>query len=194
MRKITAILALGCFAAGCAATAPGGATTSAPTQEVRQQPTTIEVKAEPQAKRLSQAVELLGKGQVSAASRLLASVANGPRVPGVSDEALFRLALLSLRRGPEKAPARGLQLLKRLKREYPRSPWTTQAGPLIEVLGTVDELRRHNRNLATANQGLAAEREELKRKVEELDGRVKQLSGNLEELKKLDMELEQKVR
>ena len=69
---------------------------------------------------------------------------------------------------------------KRLKKEYPASPWTVQATPLLELIGVAEELRHQNRNFKAANQSLTKE--------------INELNKNLEQLKHLDLELEQKSR
>ncbi len=131
--------------------------------------------------RLAEAVELLSKGDAPGAAKLLDGISRGGAMPGVTDEALFRLALLSLRAGGETpASAQGRRLLRRLKKEYPASPWTLQAASLVELIGVADELKRQNRNLKGVNQSLTRE--------------IGDLNRNLERLKHLDLELEQKVR
>ena len=132
-------------------------------------------------KKLTHAVEILAKGDSSGAAKELDVICTGSAIPGVTDEALFRLALLSLKPTAEKpASAHGHQLLKRLKKEYPASPWTVQAAPLLELINIAEEQRRQNRNLKSANQSLTRE--------------VNELNKNMEQLKHLDLELEQKTR
>lgn len=132
-------------------------------------------------RRLAQAVEMLAKGDPTRAAKELNSICNGNGAPGVTDEALFRLALLSLKTGPEKpAFGQGHQLLKRLRKEYPNSPWTAQAAPLIELMHLAEQLGQQNKSLKAANQSLTRE--------------VNELSKNIEQLKRLDLELEQRTR
>lgn len=140
--------------------------------------------------RLGQAVEMLRKGRSAAAAKVLEEISNAGPVPGVTDEALFRLALLSLK----SAPGQGEKLLKRLRKEYPGSAWTEQAEPVAALLDQVDELRSQNRSLKGENQSLGGERDELKKKVGDLEGKVQQLNRNLDQLKHLDLELEQRAR
>ena len=140
------------------------------------------------AENLARAVDLLQKGDSRGAIRILHRISTDPPVPGVTDEALFRLALLTLAPKPERpASARGEHLLKRLKKEYPASSWSAQATPLIELIEVADELRHQNRNLKAGNQSLKNDNSELARKVD-------QLNKNIEQLKHLDLELEQKSR
>jgi hypothetical protein len=139
-------------------------------------------------KRLASAVELLGKGDSPGAAKLLGAICAGKPVPDVTDEALFRLALLSLKPGPERpASAHANQLLKRLRKEYPSSPWTAQAAPLVELINAAEDLKRQNKNYKAANQSLTRENSELNKNIE-------QLNTNIEQLKHLDLELEKKTR
>lgn len=134
-----------------------------------------------QSRELSRATGLLESGDRGEAARVLSAICNSSGVPGVTDEALFRLALLSLRPVTDReGDLHALQLLKRLKKEYPASPWTAQAGQLTEMLATVEEMRRQNRNLKTLNQSLTNE--------------VNELNNSIEQLKRLDLELEKKHR
>jgi carboxylesterase type B len=127
--------------------------------------------------KLAQAEEMLAGGDSAGAARTLGIICFGPDLPGVTDEALFRLALLSLKHGAEKPSyEQGHQLLKRLKKEYPASPWTLQASQLSELLNADDELRHQNKSLKAANLTLA--------------GELKELNKNIEQLKQLDFELE----
>ena len=132
-------------------------------------------------RKLAAARGMLDRGEPARAARQLAAVCEGGAVPGVTDEALFRLAVLDLRQGNEKqSPFRAEQLLRRLKREYPASPWTVQAAPLAEILAAMDELRKQDRDCHTLNQSLS-------RKVNELNQQI-------EKLKQLDLEIEEKSR
>jgi len=141
-----------------------------------------------ESRRLDSALALLGKGDSAGAAKILEAICSGNPVPGVTDEALFRLALLSLKPSAERpATPQGHQLLRRLKKEYPNSPWTAQAAPLVELIGSAEELRRQNRNYRGANQSLT-------REVNELNKSINELNKNLEQLKHLDLEIEKKSR
>jgi len=132
-------------------------------------------------KQLAQAEEMLAKGDTAGATKTLNAVSNGPSVPGVTDEALFRLALLAMKPGAERpASAQGHQLLRRLNKEFPKSPWTQLAAPLNEMIGAAEDLRKQNKNLRSANQSLNKE--------------IAELNHSLEQLKHLDLELEKKSR
>jgi hypothetical protein len=186
MKKLTLLLLLGLFCAGCAATKGKPNEPLAASRHYGSGD-------------LAQAVQLLKAGDSAGASRILNAICTGAPLPGVTDEALFRLALLSLRPTPDRPATRqGRLLLKRLKREYPTSPWTTQAAPLSQLIGAADELRRQNRVLQRSGSESAEElkrqNKSLKSTNEELSRQVKELNSNLEKLKHLDLELEQKNR
>lgn len=129
-------------------------------------------------KQLDQAETLLRAGDTSGATRVLESISNGPAVQGVTDVALFRLALLTLKAKPSSPQAQ--QLLKRLRKEYPRSEWTVLAAPVGDLVQAVEDQKRQNRNLKQNNQNLARE--------------ISDLNQRLEQLKSLDQELEKKAR
>lgn len=134
-----------------------------------------------ESKRLATAVDLLDKGESSRAAKMLEEISASKPVPGVTDEALFRLALLSLKPSTERpASAQGYQLLKRLKKEYPSSPWTAQVAPVLALIKVAEELRRLNKNYKSVNQTLSNE--------------INELNRNIEQLKHLDLELEKKAR
>ena len=132
-------------------------------------------------KQLTQAGEMLRKGDTRGAAKTLGAIITGPSVPGVTDEALFRLALLTLNPGVEKpASEKGQQLLRRLGKEYPRSQWTLLAAPVSELIDVAEEHKRQNKALKGTNQALTKE--------------INELSKSIEQLKRLDQELEQKAR
>lgn len=137
-------------------------------------------------RRLASARGALEQGDEAGATKILESIVSGPPVSGVTDEALFRLALLTLKPSVERpASPQGHHLLRRLKKEFPASPWSVQATPLVELIGAADELRRQNRTYRTTNQT-------LNREVGELNRTVNDLNKNLQQLKHLDLELEKK--
>lgn len=132
-------------------------------------------------RQLAQAVTLIGKGDSAGARKLLTAVVEAPPKLGVTDEALFRLALLHLKAASDReSNATAHHLLRRLKREYPGSIWNQQAQPLGELLAGTDDLRRQNRSCKSQNQSLSKENEELNR--------------NINQMKHLDLELERKNR
>lgn len=165
MRKWALLLTAALLCAGCASTRGGGGM----------------IQRYSGSRQLQQAEEMLAKGDAGGAAKTLSSLVNAPAVPGVTDEALFRLALLTLKPGLEKpASAQAHQLLKRLDKEFPKSPWTELASPLSELVGVADELKRQNKSLKGSNQSLSRE--------------LSELSKRMEQLKHLDQELEKKSR
>lgn len=132
-------------------------------------------------RQLAQAEEMLRKGDHKGAARTLAVITSGPSAPGVTDEALFRLALLSLKPGVEKLGLeKGEHLLKRLGKEYPKSPWTLLGAPVYELIEVAEEQKSQNKALKGTNQALTKE--------------INELSQSIEQLKRLDQELERKAR
>jgi hypothetical protein len=167
MRKLMLFLVAASLVTGCATTKPGESVGL--------------VRHHAESKKLALAVEMLSRGDSSGAAKQLNALCTGSAVPGVTDEALFRLALLSIRPSAERpASGHGYQLLKRLKKEYPASPWTVQATPVLELINASEEIRRQNRSMKATNQSLTKE--------------VNELNKTLEQLKHLDLELEQKTR
>jgi hypothetical protein len=174
MKRFAALFLTFSLCLGCASTRPG------------QKSGFLQHHSE--ANRLASVQTLLEKGDSSGAAKVLEAICSSPAEPGVTDEALFRLALLSLRPSAERpASAHGHQLLKRLKKEFPASPWTAQAAPLVELISSAEELKRQNRNYRATNQSLT-------RDVNELNKSIKELTRNIEQLKHLDLEIEQKTR
>lgn len=180
MRKVLMIILAASLCAGCAIP--------------KKRETGSFVQRYSESRRLEQAVEMLEEGDSPGAVELLKAISNASPAPGVTDEALFRLALLSLKPSAERpAAGQGRQLLKRLRKEYPESPWTAQAAPLSELFDATEELRQLYRNQKAANRSLTREVSELKKNIEQLDKNLEQLNSNLRQLKRLDLELEQKV-
>ena len=136
-----------------------------------------------QEKKLAAAIELQKEGDLSSAVKSLAALSAEPGLPGVTDEALFRLSLLYLKNGLENdkgPPQLAQQSIERLRKEYPSSSWTGMAAPLAELLAITAELRRQTRTLKNQNQSLSRETQELRQ--------------NIEKLKRLDLELEQRTK
>lgn len=129
------------------------------------------------------ALEYLRKGNEQQARIALERVVEAPPLGGVTDEALFRLALLHLGDDGGRDTTRTRSLLERLRSEYPKSLWTRQAAPLSTYLATAGMLRdkeRENRTLRQLNLSLSRDNKELRQSIDRL--------------KSLDMELEQKIR
>lgn len=138
--------------------------------------------------RLSQAVSLLGKGNTEKAATVLTEIVAAPGMPGITDEALFRLGLLSMPPDLERDEiSNALKHLERLQKEYPVSPWAYQAATLTDFLSGVPrriqsttELRRQIKTLKDLNLSLTRENKEMKL--------------NIEKIKALDLELEKKAK
>lgn len=132
---------------------------------------------------LSLAVAKLQEGEEREARSMLEQVLAAAPVVGVTDEALFRLALLSLREDTPKGNAKTQKLLEQLSREHPTSAWNHQAAPLAAHLTDTKRLResaRELRALREQNYSLSKDNRDLRQ--------------TLERLKSLDLELEQKIR
>lgn len=127
--------------------------------------------------RLAPGVRELSAGDTAGSVRGLKRASEGRAVSGVTDEVLFRLALLSLKPNRDMLVSKQARhLLKRLKKEYPFSPWTAQAAQLNELIKLVDELSLQNKAVTAAKESLAKE--------------VEQLKHNILQSKNLDVELE----
>lgn len=138
--------------------------------------------------RLAQAVWLIERGNAERAATVLTAIVSSPGMPGVTDEALFRLGLLSVPPDLEREElSTALKYLERLQKEYPISPWATQAASLTDFLASVPrrvqsttELRRQIKTLKDLNLSLTRENKEMRL--------------NIEKIKTLDLELEKKAK
>ncbi len=153
--------------------------------------------------KLSDAVYYLEKGNEPAATKLLAELCNSNETSrGVTDEALFRLSLLGMRRHNEPEEMQQVQKrFARLRTEYPDSIWTRQALPLIEYLAenevSISEIRtlkQRNSTLSKENRELVLSNQQLQGTNQTLTKDIRELSLIIEKLKSLDMELELKNR
>jgi hypothetical protein len=152
------------------------------------------------------ALQSLRAGKERDAHILLEEVIAGKPLPGLTDEALFRLAVLHLGDEDATGDTRTHALLARLQKEYPDSTWTRQATPLITYLDEVDGLRNARMVLNTRwIQSLSQLRESkhevktlqerslsLVRDNKELQKRLDQLQKRLNRLEDLDLELDRK--
>jgi len=142
--------------------------------------------AQDQKRKLMLAQILLEDNKVAVAQDLLTSISNEPGVLGVTDEALFRLALINLEAGDQKiATARSGRNLDKLIKHYPTSSWKSHAVTLKGLLDTYDgivdekaELEKTARSLKSSNLSLTKE--------------LKDLRQDMEKLKNLELELEMK--
>jgi hypothetical protein len=135
-----------------------------------------------QERNLSDAVTQLKLGNEPQARTLLEKIADSAPEAGVTDEALFRLAILDLRSDGVSGLSRAQTLLERLASKYPDSLWTKQSAPLLAHLAEARILRNRQRDLKTLkelNLSLSRDNRELRQ--------------NLDRLKQLDLELEKKI-
>lgn len=135
-----------------------------------------------QERNLTEALARLRAGDEPQARDLLEKVTDGVPAAGVTDEALFRLALLDLREDGGKGLARAQTLLERLAARYPESIWTKQSAPLLLHLAEARALRNRQRDLKS-----------LKEHNISLSRDNRELRQSLERLKQLDLELELKI-
>jgi hypothetical protein len=155
-----------------------------------------------QEKKLAAAVKLQKEGKLPAAVESLKALCAERGVPGVTDEALFRLSMLYLNDGLDN-DKESMQLaqhyIERLRKEYAYSSWAGMAYPVAELLSTTAELRRQaqhiknqNQGLSKENQGLSKENQGLSKENQGLSKENQELRQSIEKLKRLDLELEQK--
>ncbi|MDD2271618.1 MAG: tetratricopeptide repeat protein [Desulfuromonadaceae bacterium] len=121
----------------------------------------------------AEGMQSLQRGKEKRARELLEHVVAAPPRDGLTDEALFRLALLYLRDGEGRGTTRSLALLERLKKEYPRSLWTHQSAPLMSYLASDEKEREQNILLSRENR---------------------ELRQSIDRLKNLDLEMEKKIK
>jgi hypothetical protein len=135
-----------------------------------------------QERTLNEAVDQLRIGKEQQARELLEKVVIGIPMAGITDEALFRLSLLSMKEDGGKGIQRAQTLLERLAGTYPESIWTRQSAPLLSHLAEFRVLRNRLRELRTQkelNLSLSHDNREMRQ--------------SLERLKQLDLELEKKI-
>lgn len=132
---------------------------------------------------LANAVNMIKSGLEREARYYLELVINDSLEEGVTDEALFRLAILELNDGEPGGGKSSIALLEKLKSNYPASVWAKQAAPLQSYLLTVKNIRNREREVnALRDKNLSLSRD------------VRELRQTIERLKVLDLELEQKIR
>jgi len=122
----------------------------------------------------------LTRTEPTKAAKTLEEITTRPPLPGVTDEALFRLALLNLHSATRESTVKAQHLLQRLGKEYPHSTWNQMGQPILELLDTIAEQRRQIAALKNQNQTLSKESKDLHQAIEQL--------------KTLDLELEKKSR
>jgi DNA repair exonuclease SbcCD ATPase subunit len=161
------------------------------------------------------ALQSLKKGNEREAQTLLEEVIAGKPMPGMTDEAFFRLAVLHLGDEDGDGDAQARALMARLQKEYPDSNWSRQATPLLAHLDEMDDLRkaqevlnarwvqsqsllresRHEaKNLKERNLSLVRDNKELSERNHSVVRDNKELQKRLDSLKDLDLEIDQKNR
>jgi hypothetical protein len=160
-----------------------------------------------QKRKLSSALSLIQQRKTADASELLTAICKEPPVPGVTDEALFRLSLLHLESDIEaNGTAKSKSDLDRLVKEYPDSTWVQPASTLSEFLSATDNklqhdgklkeliisLTRENRELKERNFVLSKEQRVLKDSNLSLLKENTELRQNVEKLKTIDLDLEKR--
>ncbi len=167
-----------------------------------------------QKKKLSSALTFLQQGKTADAAELLSAICEEPGVPGVTDEALFRLSVLRLGSGMETtAVEQSKNDLVRLEKEYPSSSWVPLASTLREFLASTNNKLGREKKLKELNQSLSRENRELKETNRELkehnislskeqrvlkDSNLSLLKENaelrqsVEKMKSLDLDLERR--
>jgi hypothetical protein len=136
---------------------------------------------------------LLESNRTEAAKKTLSEIVAKPAVAGITDEALFRLALLDLEAGQQKiATEKAGKDLDTILSKFKSSSWSAHATTLKGLIDAYDitlqekaELDRAVKNLKNSNASLTSANASLTK--ENFD-----LRQDLEKIKKLDLELEMK--
>ncbi|MEI8356336.1 MAG: tetratricopeptide repeat protein [Deltaproteobacteria bacterium] len=119
-----------------------------------------------QTSRLQSAKRLIIENKISAATETLNSICSAKGIPGITDEAMFRLALLYLGEGHANYETiQAQQTLERLQKEFPGSSWKTHSASLNEFIST---LNRKIRALKGDNLSLSRENRALRLNIEKL--------------------------
>ncbi|MDD2335591.1 MAG: tetratricopeptide repeat protein [Geobacteraceae bacterium] len=142
--------------------------------------------AHEQRQKLVLAKMLLQSNRTEAAKKTLTEITAKPAVAGITDEALFRLALLDLEAGQQKiATDKAGKALDTLLGKFRSSNWSAHATTLKGLIDAYDitlqekaELDKIIKNLKSSNASLTKENADLRQ--------------DLEKIKKLDLELERK--
>ncbi|MCC6544807.1 MAG: hypothetical protein IT392_09955 [Nitrospirae bacterium] len=128
---------------------------------------------------LYSAADKIKKGDVNAAIVLLEETSSKDSVPGITDEALFRLGLLYLDQKPRaKGLTKARNVFERLNKEYPGSEWNILSTPLLKYLKEMTSAQRKIEKLEETNTSILKENKKLK--------------IDIERLKTFDLEIEQK--
>jgi hypothetical protein len=160
MKKYFLVLALTVALSGCAEVQKKHGSLASGNREVNQ------AYYKTQALKLESAKRLISENRISAATEILLSICSAKGVSGVTDEAMFRLALLYLGTGQGRSEMiQSQQILEKLQREFPSSSWKPHAASLTELIAT---LNRKIRSLKGENVSLSKENRELRLNIEKL--------------------------
>lgn len=122
-----------------------------------------------QERKLADAVALLEQGKKAAADKLLTDICSETGVPGVTDEALFRLSILRLESIQDRnSLAEAQKRLERLGKEFPTSSWAPLASSLVDFIESADTVRLEDKKLRESNLSLTKENRELRQSIEKL--------------------------
>ena len=146
-----------------------------------------------QQQKLTEAKKLLESNKTVYAKAVLSDITTNPVVAGVTDEALFRLALLNLEAGQQRfSTSKAGKSLDTVLSKFSSSSWTPHAISLKGLLADFEIVVRENaeldkslRNLKNANAALSNANASLTKENADL-------RQDMEKLKKLDLELEMK--
>jgi len=153
--------------------------------------------------RLADVAEQLEKGNETSATKQLEDISNRKDPEdGVTDEALFRLSLLELRKYDDSKAMHTLQKrLLKLQTGYPTSQWSKMSWPLTEYVTQMESIRSELRNIKQKYNSLSKDNKELTLSNQQLQGAVqsltkenREINQRIEKLKSLDLELEKKNR
>lgn len=153
--------------------------------------------------KLAEAVQQLEKGNETAAAKLLENICTtGRPVEGITDEALFRLSLLQLRKNDDPEIMHVIQKrLAKLQTDYPDSQWSRMSWPLTDYITRMEVVKSELRGTRQKNSALSREIRELTTANQQLQGSVqnltrenREINQRIEKLKSLDLELEKKNR
>jgi hypothetical protein len=148
-----------------------------------------------QRRKLILAQLLLEDNKAPAAKEILASIGNSPKITGVTDEALFRLALLNLEPGDQRiATEKAGHNLEKLLKEYPESPWKIHAASLKSIIAAYEASMNEKADMEKTVRSLKNSNTLLKNTNISLSKENKELRQGMEKLKNLDLELEKKKR
>jgi hypothetical protein len=146
-----------------------------------------------QKNKLALAKMLIEDNRATAAKEILTEISTEASAKGITDEAIFRLALLYIEAGERKiATGKSGQLLDRLLKEFPKSPWRHHAATVKGLLDSYDVSLEEKGDLEQTIKSLRSSNLVLKSNNLSLSKENKELKMGIEKLKNLDIELETK--